>query len=57
MSINSDTMLRIPLTQCADVALNQKLQITLVRCKLYTHLRFGFLNDINTISQSLKKSF
>ena len=53
MSINSDTMLRIPLTQCADVALNQKLQITLVRCKLYTHLRFGFLNDINTIKASL----
>ena len=52
MTINSDT-----LTQCAVVALNEKLQLTLVHRKLYTHLRLDFLNDINTKNQSLKKSF
>ena len=56
MSIDSDTILRIPLTHCAVVVLSHKLQITIL-CALnyiYTDLRLDLLNDIYTIKQSLK---
>ena len=52
MNINSDAVLRIPLTQCA--VLSQKLQITLLRCKLCTDLRLDLLSDIYTINQFSK---
>ena len=54
MSINSDTILRIPLTQGAVAVLCQKLQIT-TSClvKLYIDLRLDLLNDIYGINQPL----
>ena len=45
MSINSDTILRITLTQ---------FTVVLLRCKLCTELRLDLLNDIYTINQYLK---
>ena len=51
MRINSDTILRIPLYQCAVLILIQKLNIT-ISCD--TDLRLDLLSDIRTINQSVK---
>ena len=56
MSINSDTILRIPLRYpvCSRCFEPETTDRYLLHCKLYTDLRLDLLNDIFAINQSLK---